>query len=78
MHFSFPTKKFICENTKRMFKKKNQLTETAAALPKDGNVGLLVKIIIFLQEYFSLAVAIASRKGQRCAFKRPVIPSTSQ
>lgn len=49
MHFSFPTKKFICENTKRMFKKKNQLTETAAALPKDGNVGLLVKIIIFLQ-----------------------------
>lgn len=32
----------------------------------------------FLLEYFSLAAAIASRKGYRCAFKRPVIPSASK
>lgn len=51
-----------------MFKKKNQLTGAAAVLPKNGHMGLLVKIIFFLLEYFSLAVAIASRKGCRCAF----------
>lgn len=61
-----------------MLKKENQLTEAAAVLPKNGNVGLLVKIIIFLLEYFSLAEVIASRKGCMCPFKKPVIPSASK
>lgn len=68
LFFFFQQKIHFGEEKKRI-KKKNQLTEAAAVLQKNGNVGLLVKTIYtFLLEYFSLDVAIGSRMGYRCAF----------
>lgn len=69
LFFFFFQQKIHFGEEKKRIKKKNQLTEAAAVLQKNGNVGLLVKTIYtFLLEYFSLDVAIGSRMGYRCAF----------
>lgn len=46
-----------------MLKKENQLAEAAAVIPKNGNVGLLVKIIIFFTRIFQSSCSYCLQKG---------------